>query len=177
MFHFPGPRVPFPHQAMSFHLNIYTHTHTKKKQTAEVEGKGVCSMASVTHSNEQGGQSPWPNPLLTASTRPTNRIYWDKQYNNRLSRLICSSVLTMTQLWQTFLIHFIANPSEPEHLKPLIPRGLRQEMSSPARKLRSWVRIPLKACIFVCVYCVCVVLCSSGLAPGWSPVQGVLSTV
>jgi hypothetical protein len=60
------------------------------------------------------------------------------------------------------------------------PRGLRHEPSSRARRLRSWVRIPLKTWMPVCVrlFCVCVVLCvGSGLATGWSPVQGVLTTV
>jgi hypothetical protein len=33
-------------------------------------------------------------------------------------------------------------------------RGLRHELSSPARTLGSWVRIPLKAWIFMCVYSV-----------------------
>jgi hypothetical protein len=50
-------------------------------------------------------------------------------------------------------------------------------MSSLTQILRSWVRIPLKACISVCVclFCVCVVLCVvSGLATSWSLVQGVL---
>jgi hypothetical protein len=31
------------------------------------------------------------------------------------------------------------------------PRGLRHEMSSPARTLGSWVRIPLKTWMFVCL--------------------------
>jgi hypothetical protein len=57
------------------------------------------------------------------------------------------------------------------------PRGLRCELSSLARTLGSWVRIPLKAWMSLCVYCVCVVLCvGSCLATGWSPVQGVLPT-
>jgi hypothetical protein len=51
----------------------------------------------------------------------------------------------------------------------------RQEMSLPARTLRSWVRIPLKAWMSVCVYSVFVL--GSGLATGWSPIQGVLPTV
>jgi hypothetical protein len=34
------------------------------------------------------------------------------------------------------------------------PRGLRHELSSPARSLGSWVRIPLKAWMFVCAYSV-----------------------
>jgi hypothetical protein len=33
------------------------------------------------------------------------------------------------------------------------PRDLRHELSSPAPTLRSWVRIPLEACMFVCVLC------------------------
>jgi hypothetical protein len=58
------------------------------------------------------------------------------------------------------------------------PRGLRREPSSPARTLGSWVWIPLKAWMSVYVYSVSVLFCvSSGLATGWAPVQGVLSTV
>jgi hypothetical protein len=51
------------------------------------------------------------------------------------------------------------------------PRGLRHELSSPARTLVSWVRIPLKAWMYVCIYSVSyVVLCvGSGLATGRSP--------
>jgi hypothetical protein len=58
------------------------------------------------------------------------------------------------------------------------PHGLRHELSSPARTMGSWVRIPLRTWMSVCVYSVCVVLCvGSGLATGWSLVQGVLLTV
>jgi hypothetical protein len=38
-------------------------------------------------------------------------------------------------------------------------RGLRHEMSSPARMQRSWVRIPFKAWMFVYVYFVFVLSC------------------
>jgi hypothetical protein len=34
------------------------------------------------------------------------------------------------------------------------PRGLRQEMFTPARTLGSWVRIPLEAWMSVCLFCV-----------------------
>jgi hypothetical protein len=59
------------------------------------------------------------------------------------------------------------------------PRGLRHELSSSAQTLRLWVRIPLKTCsMFVCVYSEFVLSCvGSGLVSGWSPVQGVLTTV
>jgi hypothetical protein len=57
------------------------------------------------------------------------------------------------------------------------PRGLRHEMSSPARNLLSWVGIPLKAWMSICVYSVFVLSCvGNGLATGWSPIQGVLPT-
>jgi hypothetical protein len=47
------------------------------------------------------------------------------------------------------------------------PCGLRYELSSLARTLGSWVRIPLKASVSVCVYCVCDVLCVvSGIVTG-----------
>jgi hypothetical protein len=55
------------------------------------------------------------------------------------------------------------------------PRSLRHELSSLARTLGSWVRIPLEAWMSVCVYSVCVL--GSGLATGWSLVQGVLPNV
>jgi hypothetical protein len=58
------------------------------------------------------------------------------------------------------------------------PRGLRHKPSPPARTLGLWVRITLEAWMSVCVYSVCVVLCvGSGLAMGWSLVQGALPTV
>jgi hypothetical protein len=47
------------------------------------------------------------------------------------------------------------------------PRGLRHELSSPARKLGSWVRISLEALMSLCVYSVFVLFCvGSGLATG-----------
>jgi hypothetical protein len=55
------------------------------------------------------------------------------------------------------------------------PSSLRHELSSLAGTLGSWVRIPLKAWMSVCVYSVFVL--GSGLSTGWSPVQGVLPTV
>jgi hypothetical protein len=39
------------------------------------------------------------------------------------------------------------------------PRGLRHGLSSLARILGPWVRIPLEALMFVCVYSVFAVLC------------------
>jgi hypothetical protein len=58
------------------------------------------------------------------------------------------------------------------------PRVLRREMSSPPQTLGSWVRIPLEAWMFVCVYSVCAVFCvGSGFVTGWYPVQRVLPTV
>jgi hypothetical protein len=39
------------------------------------------------------------------------------------------------------------------------PRGLRHELSSPARTLASWVRISLEAWMSVCVYSVFVLSC------------------
>jgi hypothetical protein len=62
------------------------------------------------------------------------------------------------------------------HSRSQWPRGLRHEMSSPAWTLGSWVRIPLEAWLFAFILFVlsCV---SSGLATGWSLVQGVLPIV
>jgi hypothetical protein len=67
----------------------------------------------------------------------------------------------------------------PEHLFGAIrtwskfqwPHGLRHELSLPAQNVGSWVRIPLKAWMSVCVHHVFVMFV------GRSPVQGVLPTV
>jgi hypothetical protein len=47
--------------------------------------------------------------------------------------------------------------------RPQWPRGLRHELSSTAQTLGSCVRIPLGACMSVCIYAVCA---GSGLAMG-----------
>jgi hypothetical protein len=58
------------------------------------------------------------------------------------------------------------------------PHRLIHEMSSLTWMLGSWVQIPLKAWMFICVYSVFVLSCvGSGLVMGWSPIQGVLLTV
>jgi hypothetical protein len=58
------------------------------------------------------------------------------------------------------------------------PRGLKHDLSSLARSLGSWVRIPLNAWMTVCVYSVFMLSCvGSDLATGWSPVQGILSSI
>jgi hypothetical protein len=54
-------------------------------------------------------------------------------------------------------------------------RCLRHELSSLAETLGSWVRILLEPWISGCVYSVFVL--GSGLATGWSLVQGVLPNV
>jgi hypothetical protein len=62
--------------------------------------------------------------------------------------------------------------------RPQWPRGLQHELFSPARTQGSWVRIPLETWMSVCIYSVFALSCvGSGLATGWSPVQGALTTV
>jgi hypothetical protein len=56
------------------------------------------------------------------------------------------------------------------------PRGLRHEQPSPIRTLESCVRIQFEA--YLSAFILFVLLCiGSGLAAGWSPVQGVPSAV
>jgi hypothetical protein len=65
---------------------------------------------------------------------------------------------------------FLHFPEGIEESVPATATALRRELSSLARTLGLWVRIPLKAWMFgVCMrlFCVCVVLClGSGLATG-----------
>jgi hypothetical protein len=53
-------------------------------------------------------------------------------------------------------------------------RGLSHELSSPAPKLGSWLRIPLKA--WMSELCVFILYVDRGLVTGWFPFQGVLPT-
>jgi hypothetical protein len=56
--------------------------------------------------------------------------------------------------------------------------SLRHEMSLPAGTLGSWVWIPLKAWMSVCICSVFFLSCvSSSLSISWSPIQGILPTV
>jgi hypothetical protein len=51
------------------------------------------------------------------------------------------------------------------------PRGLRYELSSPVRTLGSWVRIPLKACMSMCAFilCLCCSVCRQRPCDGLIP--------
>jgi hypothetical protein len=83
-------------------------------------------------------------------------------------------------IWVYFKFLFSARNTEEWSLgwRSQWPRGLRHELSSPPRRLGSWVWISLDAWMFVYVYSVFVLSCvGSGLMTGWSPVQGVLPTV
>jgi hypothetical protein len=55
----------------------------------------------------------------------------------------------------------------------VVERSEIRTVFAPAHTLRTWVRIPLEAWMFVCI-----VLClGRGLASRWSSIQGVESTV
>jgi hypothetical protein len=49
------------------------------------------------------------------------------------------------------MIHFTLRDDNQGTSRSQWPRGLRRELSSPARTLGSCVRIPLKKCMSVCV--------------------------
>jgi hypothetical protein len=82
-----------------------------------------------------------------------------------LASLPCSTEGTGIEITRDNFIHSYAGDGPSEW-----PRGLRHEMSSPARTLGSRVRIPLQPLMSAFILCLCV---GSGLATGWSPVQGV----
>jgi hypothetical protein len=58
------------------------------------------------------------------------------------------------EVWIHLLLVLISTPYADGRSQR--PRCLKHEMSSPARTLGSWVRIPLKAWMSVCVYSLCV---------------------
>jgi hypothetical protein len=101
----------------------------------------------------------------------------DFSFENQLACWRSLAVLHYIK-YQNFPLTVYFQPVGSNSCRSWWPRCLRHEPSSPARTLRSWVRIPLKAWMLVCVYFVCVALCTGrGLASDWSPVQGVLPTV
>jgi hypothetical protein len=124
----------------------------------------------------------YPNIYIKRLRKTTINL---SQYNR--SRPKCTSQMQVQRIHYRFnqlaplnkcrlslLVHQFLNSSILRR-RSQWPRGLRREMSSPARILGSWVRIPFEAWMFVYVYSVFVL--GSGLATGWSPVQGVLPTV
>jgi hypothetical protein len=56
------------------------------------------------------------------------------------------------------------------------PTGLTHVLSSAARTLGSWIRVPLEAWMCVRVFLCCVVLCRYRPCVGLIPVQGFLPT-
>jgi hypothetical protein len=91
--------------------------------------------------------------------------------------LLCRLTINIIFLLQLLRsgINIYVNNNYTELSRSQWPRGLRHEMSSRARTLGSWVRIPFKVWLSLCIsLCLCV---GSGLATSWSPVQGVLQTV
>jgi hypothetical protein len=93
--------------------------------------------------------------------------------NNCIGNYLSSSCLNSLNEHMAFL--YTNNEHRYIFCRSQWPRSLRYELSSPARTLGSWVRIPLKAWLFVCVYSVFYI--SRGLATGWSLFQGALPTV
>jgi hypothetical protein len=72
-----------------------------------------------------------------------------------------------------WLLHF---PHSMYNEKPITVGALRQDQSSPATTLGSWVRIAVTA--FMRLFCICVLLSiGRGLETVWSLVQEVLPTV
>jgi hypothetical protein len=63
------------------------------------------------------------------------------------------------------------------HRRSQWQRGLKHKPSSLVRKLGSWVRIPLEACMSVFIRFSAFLCAGSYHAKGWSPVQGVIPTV
>jgi hypothetical protein len=61
---------------------------------------------------------------------------------------------------------------------PITVVALRHDMSSPAPIMWTRVRIPLEAWMYVCFHSMSMLFCvGSGLASGWSQVQGILPAV
>jgi hypothetical protein len=60
--------------------------------------------------------------------------------------------------WNAFLVDLWTAPDYTS-LKSTAPRGLKHELPSPTQTLGSWIRIPLKAWMSVCVYSVFVLSC------------------
>jgi hypothetical protein len=95
----------------------------------------------------------------------------------RRARKCCMSVTVVRLDIQNLLI-WKYPCAEEARCRSQWPRGLRHELSSSARTLGSWVRIPLEVWMSVCVYSVFVLSCvGSGLATGWSPVQRTLPCI
>jgi hypothetical protein len=115
--------------------------------------EGIClTECSGTLLDSNGGNSKYQ---LAATARPDmaeNNIL----HSHRRENLQPHKVLYLSLLFTVSIYVFV-----------LLPCDIRHEMSSPARTLGSWVRIPLKAWMFVCVYSVFVSSCvGSGLATG-----------
>jgi hypothetical protein len=123
-----------------------------------------CSKAVISEFNNNSGTfKQVPTSALISKERSFNLNIWIWPWGMFLKtqisilRLQVAVVFTSVniQTFYTFYIYiyiYIPCPSQ-------WPRGLTHELSSLARKLRSGVRIPLKAWMSVCIYSVFVLFC------------------
>jgi hypothetical protein len=77
-------------------------------------------------------------------------VVWIVIEKRELARMSSKRYFLFILYYSTFSENFISI----SHLRrSQWPRGLKHELSSPAPTLRSWVRIPLEAWMFVCALC------------------------
>jgi hypothetical protein len=85
-----------------------------------------------------------------------------QEWSSKNMRRLKSLVFDNTYNWMRRLSEFICLRAYK------YPRGLRHELSSLARKLGSWVRIPLKAWMSVCPFILFVLFCVQVEALWWA---------
>jgi hypothetical protein len=148
--------------------------------------------------------------FIHCNSRTGRSTYSDPQYYSILFKKILGVLLLLEVFWiwvqkfpkllKKIIIHFrsscCSGSRNSNSLQPIVqlsfpkliliwsrsqwPRGLKHELSSLARKLGSWVGIPLKPWMSVlCAFTLFVLFCvgGSGLTTGWFPVKGVLPIV
>jgi hypothetical protein len=135
-------------------------------------GRSVTSVDEVKPVNLEKSLSPEP-PACISFTENTKSYSF--AYDQASVSCILHSYYGSAHIW-TFLNwpHMEITTFWFQYVR--WPRGLKHEMSSPARTLRSWILILLEVWMSVCVYSVCDVG-GSGLATRWSPVQVVLPCI
>jgi hypothetical protein len=143
---------------LAWHLNPITHLLVKsiwEQRSSVPDALEIVSVRFCTHQSQ-----------LIPSFRLVNKPLTKQKLKHNENKT-CEDIMNPKQTVKSYLtILYVMMYGRSEW-----PRGLRHEMSSPVRTLGSWVRIPLKAWISVCV-CSVFVLCSAALRRADPPPKG-----
>jgi hypothetical protein len=136
---------------------------TRGSTTSAILFHDVNSFSSVTAPEPVQLATSTPNYIPTEISRRPSRARFLLLHETNINTVIMNLISSLNFLVSFIYLIYLTAISYNSDITYIVgsqrPRVLRHEMSSLARTLESWVRIPFKAWMSVCVYSVFVFFC------------------